>query len=345
MSGVYDTKATVQSTLQRRTIDSTALVRANSGCVLNLRSEMEDFERLIGERIGKLKGAVTEREAVVAIGTEQAEQLVEDLKASTAQLEATLTKTQETLARNDTARRQMEESLTVKIAALQKDLSVKDEAIARRNEDNNDLKSQMERGKEQIEALEFNLNKTEETLRATEATIHGLEQELAAKIEEFHGVLKIKEELLAGQGAEINDLKSQVNVLTKGIGEMSTFFRQAEAFVGVDQAVVRAPELDKSASELLESPIKIQSKGRNETPAISKRRGDTVSAEFFQPITRELAEITGVMSPLAALIVKDHVTALNESIEEFPKKRLQELFENLAKEYPMKSGKAIFSCT
>ena len=345
MSGAYDNKARVQSTSQRRTINSTALVPVNSGCAVNLRGEMEDFERLIGERIGKLKAAVTEREAAVAIGTEQAEQLVEGLKASTAQLEATLAETRETVVQNDAERRQMEESLTAKITALQHDLSSKDEALSRRNDEINDLKSDIERGKEQIEALEFNLNKTEEILRAKEATIKGLELELAAKIEEFQGVLNIKGELLAGQVAEINDLKSQVKVLTKGIGQMSSFFRQAEAFVGVDQEAVGAAGLDKPASESLESPIKTQSNGTNDTPAVSARRGETVPADFFQPITMELADITGVMAPLAALIVKDHVTALNESMEQFPKKRLQELFASLAKEFPMKNGRTIHSAT
>ena len=150
----------------------------------------------------------------------------------------------------------MEESLTTKITALQHDLSSKDEALARRNEQNNDLKADIERGKEQVEALEFNLNKTEETLRAKNATIQGLEQELSDKIEEFQGVLKIKEGLLAGQGAEINDLKSQLNVLTKGIAEMSSFFRQAEAIVGVNQEAVGAAGSDKPAGKPLEVPAK-----------------------------------------------------------------------------------------
>jgi len=298
---------------------------------------------LIGERIGKLKAAVTERDAAVAIGSEQAEKLVEGLKASTAQLEATLAQAQETVARNDAERRQMEESFTAKITALERDLSSKDEALARRNGEINDLKSDIERGKEQIEALEFNLNKTEETLRAKEATTQGLEQELAGKIEEFQGALKIKEDLLAGQVAEINDLKSQVNVLTKGISEMSSFFRQAEAFVGVAQEAVGAAGPDKPASKPLESPIKTPSNGTNDTPAASQRRGETVSADFFKPITMELSDITGVMPPLAALIVRDHVTALNESMEQFPKKRLQELFASLTKEYPMKKGRTIHS--
>ena len=76
-------------TPQRGTIDSTASGPIEQRLRCDLRGEMEDFERSIGERIGKLKAAFTEREAAVAIGTEQAEQLVEGLKASTAQLEAT----------------------------------------------------------------------------------------------------------------------------------------------------------------------------------------------------------------------------------------------------------------
>ena len=131
-------------------------------------------------------------------------------------------------------------------------------------------------------------------------------------------MLNIKGELLAGQVAEINDLKSQVKVLTKGIGQMSSFFRQAEAFVGVDQEAVGAAGLDNppvNHSKSDQNPID----GTNDTPAVSARRGETVPADFFQPITMELADITGVMAPLAALIVKDHGRLSTNPWNNFPR--------------------------
>jgi hypothetical protein len=46
-------------------------------------------------------------------------------------------------------------------------------------------------------------------------------------------------------------------------------------------------------------------------------------------VTEELAEING---PLASMMIHDHVTALGESIEKFPKARLPELVKILSEE-------------
>ena len=58
---------------------------------------------------------------------------------------------------------------------------------------------------------------------------------------DLDNLAKNRQELLAGRDALINDLKSQLKLLTKGIGEMSSFFKQAQAFAGA-----RAPRLELS---------------------------------------------------------------------------------------------------
>jgi hypothetical protein len=57
-----------------------------------------------------------------------------------------------------------------------------------------------------------------------------------------------------------------------------------------------------------------------------------VSPEVFQRIASELAEVTDVILPLASLIVRRQVKVLGEAMEKFPKTRLPELLESLAKE-------------
>ena len=54
-----------------------------------------------------------------------------------------------------------------------------------------------------------------------------------------------------------------------------------------------------------------------------------MSPGFFDTVTKELADING---PLASMIISDHVTALGESIEKFPKTRVTELVKVLSKE-------------
>ena len=57
-----------------------------------------------------------------------------------------------------------------------------------------------------------------------------------------------------------------------------------------------------------------------------------VSPEIFQRIINELVQVTNVMAPLASLLVHQRAKALGESVEKFPRTRLPELLEALAKE-------------
>jgi hypothetical protein len=59
---------------------------------------------------------------------------------------------------------------------------------------------------------------------------------------------------------------------------------------------------------------------------------ETVPAETFQKIISELAQATNIIAPLASLMVHQQTKALGESVEKFPRARLPELLEALAKE-------------
>jgi hypothetical protein len=58
----------------------------------------------------------------------------------------------------------------------------------------------------------------------------------------------------------------------------------------------------------------------------------TVSRDAFERMIDEFGELINVIKPLASVIVRDHVAALGESIEKFPKPRLAELLHNLSQE-------------
>ena len=237
MSRVYDSLKVVAHTLRRGKANIVPLVRVKGA--LSLNDEMEELEWVLADRLGRLKAAVKEGEAVVADETQHAKQLIASLRVNNAALEAKLSET--------------EDSLTAKIHDLQNDVKKKEEALESRGNEVNDLKSkidgqmkqvaelelavqkvkveaasQAERAehlsesfKAKIAAMEAQLRDTEEIVRKQESTIKGLEKNLTDKVQDFESRVRNKEELLAGRDAEISDLKSQLKLLTKGIEEMS----------------------------------------------------------------------------------------------------------------------------
>jgi chromosome segregation ATPase len=98
--------------------------------------------------------------------------------------------------------------------------------------------------KAQIAALDAQLRKTEETVRGKDAIIKSLEENLAGKIQ----ALESQGKLLADREKQVNDLNSQIQVLTKGIEDISSFFRQAEALAGT-QDIGRVFEGGESKNE------------------------------------------------------------------------------------------------
>jgi myosin heavy subunit len=362
MSGVYNSlKLKMQDTLQWGKTNSLPLARVKSTNVSSLNHEMERLERLVTDRIGKLKAAVEAGEAMVE-EARQAEQLAGNLKADIAALEAKVKETEETIQRKDSSRQKMEETLTAEIKNLQNDVKKKDETLATRGNEINDYQSKMDDSRKQIgelelanrktkeeaashakraedlaetseakiTALESQLKETKELAGQKESTIKALEQELAAKVQEFESMAKDKQELLRRRDSEINDLKSQLERLTKAIGEMSSFFRQAEALAGIEGQDVSTAAPNEPMDGL--EPAAVQSNIARVTPIVADAPGEMVSREIFQCIINELAQASNIMAPLASLLVYQQANALGESVEKFPRTRLPELLENLAKE-------------
>jgi len=123
-----------------------------------------------------------------------------------------------------------------------------------------------------------------------------------------------------------------LKLLTKGIEQMSSFFRQAEALAALERGDVGTAGLTEPVNRGEEKPATFQSEGPKVTPIVPDAAREIVSPEVFHRITSELAEVTGVMKPITSIVVRDHVAALGESMDKFPKTRLPELLERLSKE-------------
>jgi DNA repair exonuclease SbcCD ATPase subunit len=362
MSGVYESlKVRVQDALHLGKMPS---IRVNSSNALNLQGQMDELERIVGARLGKIKAAVKQGEAEVVDEAEQANQLVESLKVRIAAVEAKLTDAEEGLRKKDLARQQLEDTVRASNQELQKELTKRDDTLAIRGKEIEELKLDLgakvtrisdleldvkkakeaaayqatraadlaERSGAKVVTLESQLGETQDLCRQKASIIEALERKLSAKVQEFDVALKDKQKVVEWQQAEIADLNTQLEVLKKGIGEMSSFFRQAEvlpSLKGQDSGTVVRQEAGSGSHE---RRVKAESDGSKFRPLIPIRSAGPVTQDVFQRITGELAEVTGVINPLASLIVRQQVEALGETMEKFPKSRLSELLENLARD-------------
>jgi DNA repair exonuclease SbcCD ATPase subunit len=343
--------------LQRSKNDPIALAGIKPTHALSLDEEINELV----QRITGLKAAVKHHEKQV---TQEAHQVIQTLSEDFAILETKLRDAEETVHRKESVRQEAEEKLTAEIQALQNQLSTEKETLQSRDNEINNLKSNVddlvkqgmdleialtqakayavteanraEQLTEQfnvaIATLETQIRDTKEIVRAKEVGIKALEENLAAKIQGFEERLSNKEKLLAGRDAELNDLKAKLQGLTSKIQEMSSFLKQAEVLATIDgqnSGTIAASEpLNKGEDKLTESPLRV------EVPPVTSNEQTNVTQQivwphFFHFMIQELGMIIG---PQAPMIVREHIASLGESMDSFPKSRLGELLELLSKE-------------
>jgi hypothetical protein len=135
----------------------------------------------------------------------------------------------------------------------------------------------------------------------------------------------------------------------KGIKEMSSFFKQAEALADTHSQDISA-DVQPQNTSMLDSgkqAQKTEAKPADSAPAAlaitsnptDASRQETVPPSFFDSMTRELSEAFG---PMASVILRDHVKAVGESMEKFPKTRIAELLDNVTKEIANETIKITF---
>jgi len=301
---MYDSlKEVVQETLQRNKTNPATPdpIKGNNASMLT--DAVEELEKFIASRIGRLKVAVRESEALLAGEAQHAKQVIDGLKTNIAALEAKLRQTEDSSRSKEVAKQKTEEELTAK-----------------------------------IEALGTKLRETEKIVRDKDTMVQGLEQNTHTRIQGLENQLKTKEKLLVSRSKEVIDLKSELNRLKNGIKEMSSFFKQSEVLGTVDgqnnSAVSSKGEM-KSAGE---KPAASRVQGQPAAVTPPDAAEENVSPEFFKQLTIELTQILG---PMASMIVRDHVEALGETVEKFPKVRVSELLETISAEISdekMKNG-------
>jgi chromosome segregation ATPase len=250
-----------------------------------LSDDLEKLEKLVADRIGKIKDVIKQGEGLAAAEARRSGELIESLKANVAALEVKVKETEEILGRKDSASQSMEKNLT-----------------------------------EKISLLEAQLRDAEKMVHEKETNIRMQDQKLTAKIKDLESQLSAKEKILAGRHAQIVDLQSQLNSLTHGIKEMSSFFRQAEVLAAVEE---------QAAGSVSQGE---QSKESEKKPAPSRLADSTLETmpqEFFDDITRELTEALG---PIASMVICDHIASFGESMEKFPKARVPELLQVISQE-------------
>ncbi len=432
-------KEIVQKTLQGNPAGTTRLKGRNAA---SLCDEIGELEKTVVDCISRLKSRVTEGEAEVASERGHAEQVTESLRANVAALEAKIRETEESVEKKGAASQKMEQTFTAKIVDLLNEIKKKDESLEGRSNEIKDLKSKLDlqakqvtqleqaltaakaevvsqavrseqktaNSKAMIAALEGQVKEAREIIRDKDSTITGLQSQLA-KMQELENQIRTKEKDLAGRNMEVNDLRSEVTTLMRGIKEMSSFFKQAEAFANnrpenmladlpprntgmVDSASqAKKNEANPAGSEPV--ALAVISNGTNGTDAQMKTgketqagfqstpppvtvqltaaqmistvdrgkqaetnpagsepvglsltpnitdgsREEIVPRSFFDSMTRELSEAFG---PMAPVILRDHVKAVGESMEKFPKKRVTELIDNVSKEIANETIKKSF---
>ena len=350
MGNVYES---LKVQLQRSKNDPVGLAGVKH---TNSSSLAEKIDELV-QRANELKPAIKQREEEIKEEIEQeTQEVIKVLRVNVAMLEAKLKDTEENVRRKESASQEMEERLTSEIHALQNEVNAEKEVLQTRDQEIADLKSNTEglvkqvtefemainqakaeaaaeanRAEQLIEsvnakvaALEAQLKDTMGIVRGKEATITELEQKLAAQIQDSKSQLKTKDNLLGDRDAEINYLKSKVEVLTGKIQKLSSFLKQAEALATVEAQNISTLGASEPLSELEKKPA--GSSFKVKFPSAAQQ---TVWPELFDLVSQELAKIVG---PQAEMILRDRVAALGQTMESFPKSRLHELLESLSKE-------------
>jgi len=190
-----------------------------------------------------------------------------------------------------------------------------------------------------IAMLETQLKEAEDTTRRKDIASKKIEERLTAEVHSLQAELKNNKDTLQRRDAEIKDLKSQLQLLTRGVKEMSSFFKQAETLAAAELQSGSLVVAKEPTNGVEQKPAGPELKG----PVVTSKRTDspqqTMPINFFDRVTHELTQIMG---PMAPVIVRDKVASLGESMEKFPNLRVGELLTILSREILNENAKARF---
>jgi DNA repair exonuclease SbcCD ATPase subunit len=232
--------------------------------------------------------------------------------------------------------RELEESIVPRIGRFKAAIKEREAAVAgeaRR------VEQVIENLRAKIAMLENQLKEAEETTRRKDIASQKIEERLTAEVHGLQDELKNNKETLQRRDAEIKDLKSQLQLLTRGVKEMSSFFKQAEALAGAELPSGSSVVAKEPTNKVVEKPAGTELKGTVVTSKETASSQQTMPTNFVDRVTHELTQIMG---PMAPVIVRDKVASLGESMEKLPNSRVRELLEIISKEILNENAKARF---
>ena len=298
---------------------------------------MEELEKIFVDGIGRLKAAVSDDQAVVASEAQHAQQVIEGLKANITALEAKLGETEDTVHRKDVASQKMAESLGTEICDLQSVVKKKEEALESRDSEVNDLKAKIDVLVEQVTHLELAIQqaKGEAASEAQHAqqVIEGLKIKIAAleaQLTQTEQIVGRTDWIIKGLDQDGDRLNAELEPQTNRMKEMPSFFSKAEALVDIQAQAIGTVVASEQLKTGEEKPATSHSQAAEATAIVTQAARETVSRDAFDRMIAKFSEFTNVIGSIASLIVRDHVRALGESMEEFPQTRLTELLESLS---------------
>ena len=162
--------------------------------------------------------------------------------------------------------------------------------------------------KVKIATLEAQFTQTEQAVAGTTGTIKGLDQDRDTQVIDFNAELEIQ------TNGTKNIQKQDNGTLIKG-------------------------EQLKTGEE---KPATSNVQAEGITFIVTEATRKTVSQDTFDRMIAQFSELTNVIGRIAALIIRDHVRALGESMKEFPQTRLAELVESLSTQITDDTLKADF---
>ncbi|MGH7797240.1 MAG: hypothetical protein ACREQ2_20470 [Candidatus Binatia bacterium] len=316
--------------------------------VNDLRSKSD----VLTKQVSHFSLVVEQAKGALASEVHRAEQVIEGLRTKITALEAKLREAQETVQKKDVASQKMEESLDAEIRDLQSAVKAKEEALESRDFEVNDLKSKADVLTNQVSHLESAVEQAKgaaasEVYRA-EQVIDGLKAEIAM----LQDRVRQKEQIVGAAGSIIKDVDRkqdkpivELNAgleTSNGTKEMHSFLDRAEAapgFQAKDFATAVSGEQVKTGEE---KPAASRFQAAAVTPIVTDAVRETVSQDVFDRMIAEFSERANVIRSIASLIMRHHVRALGESMEEFPQTRLPELLKSLSEEISDDKVKASF---
>ena len=337
--------------------------------VQNFKSKTD----VLVQRVSELESAVEQTKGEAAREVQRAEEVIETLKANISALEAKVKETEDTVHQKQIASREREESLSTEIRDLRVIAKSKEEALTSRESEVEDLKSKTDVLVQRVSELESALKQAkeeaaneaqhaEQVMAGLNAKVVTLQRELSQPAHAWeapkNGTKHSKSQRLTNvpqQGTDSvvpdKQMKSAEDNpragLVQNFGVKPVVMEagsQAVPHETVDHLTAQFSALQRKATDTVsgenrletaeENPAAVQSQAAEVTPVIAEAPRETVSEENFDRIATEFSERANVIPRIASLIVRDHVRALGESMEKFPKMRLTTLLESLSKEIP-----------